>query len=238
MTDLVDVTVPTNDDWEMPAVVATPDDDEAHPGVLVVHDLLGVSDDMRRIAARLAASGYVVLVPDFFGPGHRVPCVMRAVLALKRGHGAPFSRLADAHAYLADRPDVAGHSTAVVGFCIGGGFAVLYTPHSEAQAVAVFYGDVPRDIEKLRGMPGCVAGYGGRDRIFAPHGRRLREHLTALRVERDIVEYPSAGHGYMNDHDHLLARLSGWTPMATGFDTDAAEDSWERMLSFFAEHLR
>jgi dienelactone hydrolase len=41
----------------------------------------------------------------------------------------------------------------------------------------------------------------------------------------------------MSQHDGLMARVSPWTPMHTGFDPDASEDAWGRVLAFFGEHL-
>lgn len=238
MSEVERVSIATDDGTPVPALLARPRTAaQPGPGVLVVHDLLGLSADMERIAARFAQEGYVALVPDFFGPGARLPCVVRAVASLRRGGGAPFERLRAAHDHLAGLAEVDPARTGVVGFCIGGGFAVLYAPRSDARAVATFYGDVPRSAEPLRGIPPCVAGYGGRDRIFAPQGRRLAGHLTELGVEHDVKEYPRAGHAYLNQHTGVLVRVAAHSPMAAGFDPEAAADSWDRMLGFFARHL-
>lgn len=207
------------------------------PGLLLVHDIVGLSEDAERIAGRLADSGYTVLVPDHLGPGMLVPCVVRAVASLRRGSGEGFDRLAAGWDHLGTLPGVDPARRAVVGFCLGGGFALLWAARSDARAVAAFYGDVPTDAEALSGIPPCVAGYGGRDLVFARQGRRLRRHLESLGVEHDLKEYPHAGHAYMNRHDNLLMRLSAIGPMRSRYDEDAAEDSWTRMLGFLETHL-
>jgi carboxymethylenebutenolidase len=125
----------------------------------------------------------------------------------------------------------------VAGFCMGGGFALLYAARAPLGAAATFYGDVPKRADDLRGVCPIVAGYGGRDRIFAEPGRRLDRLLAELDVERDVVHYPDAGHSYMNRHTGLLAHMGAVTPMRAGYDEAAAEDSWRRMLAFFARHL-
>lgn len=211
--------------------------DGSSRGILLLHDLLGLTADIRRIGQRFTRHGYVVLVPSYFGSGPQVSCVVRAVTALRRGSGRPFDRLRQAHDHLAGLPEVDPRRVGVVGFCIGGGFAVLWAARSEASAVATFYGDVPKDAQALRGIPSCVAGYGGRDRIFAPHAQRLREHLDGLGLEHDIKVYPQAGHAYLNQHEGLMPRLAGWSPTAARYEETAAEDSWRRMLAFFDEHL-
>jgi carboxymethylenebutenolidase len=236
-SDVRRIEVPTPD-GALPTLVASPRlDATPGPGLLLVHDVLGLSDDVSAISRRLAGDGFVVSVPGYFGEGRLVPCVVRAMRTLRRGHGPHFARLQAAWDHLRSLPEVDPDRIGVVGFCLGGGFALLWGARADATAVACFYGDVPRDPDALRGLPPCVAGYGGRDLVFARQGRRLRSHLERLGVEHDVVEYPAAGHAYLNRHDHLLMRLSGWGPTRAGYDPAAAEDSWQRMLSFFAVHL-
>lgn len=226
----------------VPCLLAEPPRAGAQPssagsGVLLVHDLLGPGEDMARVAERLADAGHVVLVPGYFGPGLLLPCVARAVRSLRRGSGEQFGRLQAAWEHLGSLSVVDPARRGVVGFCLGGGFALLWASRSDARSVATFYGDVPKDIRALRGIPPCVAGYGGRDRVFAPQGRRLVRHLEELGVEHDVVEYPDAGHAYMNRHDHVLMRLSALGPTRAGYDERAAEDSWRRLLAFLSTHL-
>ncbi len=237
MTDTMEqVTLPTGESFG--CHVARPAlSGEQRPGLLLIHDLLGITTDLERIAGRLAKAGYVTLAPDYFGSGPRPLCVVRAITTLKRGRGTAFDRLRAAHEHLAGLPDVDAARTGAVGFCLGGGFALLWSARNDVQAVANFYGDVPRDLESLRNIPPCVAGYGGRDKIFAPQGRRLERHLIDSGIDHDVKEYPKAGHAYMNQHDGALMWLSGHSPMAAGFDPAASADSWDRMLAFFGKHL-
>jgi carboxymethylenebutenolidase len=118
VSDVERVSISTDDGAPMPAILARPGPHGGgRPGVLVIHDLIGLSADMERIAARFAQEGYVALVPDFFGPGARLPCVVRAVASLRRAGGAPFDRLRAAHDHLAGLPAVDAARTGVVGFC-------------------------------------------------------------------------------------------------------------------------
>ena len=126
--------------------------------------------------------------------------------------------------------------TAVVGFCIGGGFALLYAAGNAVSVVAPFYGDVPQDAEALQGICPVIGGYGDRDQIFAPQGRRLVQHLETLDVDHDIKFYPDAGHSYMNKLEGL-AKLARWSPMRAEFDDSAESDSWQRLFGFLERHL-
>jgi carboxymethylenebutenolidase len=120
---------------------------------------------------------------------------------------------------------------------MGGGFALLYAVRAPLGAAGVFYGDVPKTAEELRGVCPVVAGYGGSDRFFAGQGRRLEAHLAALGVPHDVRIYPDAGHSFMSRHTGLLATISAYGPMAVGFDPEAEADSWARMAAFFRSHL-
>jgi carboxymethylenebutenolidase len=151
--------------------------------------------------------------------------------------------IADVHAAreaLADRPEVDAARVAVAGFCQGGGFALVAGTRPGFSAAAVNYGMVPSDRSALDGLCPVVASYGAKDHIVgAKMAERLERHLTALGVPHDVKTYDQAGHSFFSQVDGWqgwLARVP--TPMAVGYDEQAAEDGWRRMLAFFEEHVR
>ncbi|GIW18669.1 MAG: carboxymethylenebutenolidase [Tepidiforma sp.] len=234
------VAVPGPGGRPMPAFLALPASAEAAPvpGVLVLHEIFGLNDDIRAQARRAASLGYAALAPDLLAAlGPRPFCLVRAFRDLARGEGRAFDALDAARAWLAAHPAVDSSRLGVLGFCMGGSFALLMAARAPLRAAAVFYGAVPKDRAALEGVCPVVAGYGGRDRLFAPQGRRLQQHLAALDTPHDVVIYPAAGHSFMNRHDGVAARLGAWGPMKVGYDPAAAEDSWRRIAAFFAEHL-
>ena len=85
-----------------------------------------------------------------------------------------------------------------------------------------------------------VASYGARDRVVGRKmAERLESHLQALGVPHDVKTYDGAGHSFFSQVDGWqgwLARMP--SPMAVGYDEQAAEDGWRRMLGFFDEHVR
>ncbi len=219
------------------AYVAWPNARGPHPGVLILHELLGLNQDIKRIANRFAAEGYLAMAPDYFGPGFRLGCIVRCVRSLHSGEGPAFDRLASAQQWLSTQTEVDPNKLGVVGFCMGGGFAVLHAVRSDVHVVAEYYGDVPDDVEKLQGIPPCFAGFGDRDSVFASKAQKLRGHLEYLGVDHEVISYPNAGHSFMSQNDGVLAWLGAKGPMNVGYDPTAAEDSWSRMLAFFSLHL-
>jgi carboxymethylenebutenolidase len=204
------------------------------PALLVMHEIFGVNDDIRRIARRFAENGYLAAVPDLMAGGWHLGCVLRAARDLRAGGGSSVAVLEALVSHLEARPEIG--KVGVVGFCMGGGFALLLGTRERVGAAGVFYGDVPPDDRLARACP-IVGGYGGRDRVFAAQGRRLITTLDALGKEHDVRIYEDAGHSYMNDAGHPMLAMLTRPFMAVGYDPLAAEDSWRRMLAFFAQHL-
>lgn len=207
------------------------------PGVLVLHEIFGLTDDIRRITRRFAAAGYIALAPDLYSAGTKALCVVRAVRAMRSGRGAPLVQLDRAVAFLRNLSGVDEARIGVAGFCMGGGFALWTALRSPMKVAAPYYGDVPSEDE-LRGICPVVAGYGARDAIFAPKGRALKRRLDRVGVPNDVRIYENAGHSYMSRHEPGLVRSIGAKgPMKASYEHAAAEDSWQRMLAFFEAHL-
>jgi carboxymethylenebutenolidase len=223
----------------MRAHLALPAGSGARPGVVVLHETFGLNADIRRLANRFADSGYAALAPDLFDrPGVRAICIAKTMLSLRTRTGPVFTDIDLAREFLAARPEVIGERIAIAGFCLGGGFALIAALQGPYRAAAPYYGEVPKDIKQLEGICPVVAGYGGEDRLFAPHGRRLARHLDALGVEHDVKVYADAGHSFMSQHEQtFFVRLAARGPMRVGYDETASEDSWRRMLTFFERHV-
>jgi carboxymethylenebutenolidase len=205
------------------------------PGVVVVHEALGLNDDIRAKADRFASRGCLVLAPDLFSVGRRPLCVAAAFRALFTGAGPALDVLDAARAELAGRPDCTGR-VGVVGFCMGGGFALLAAPRPGVSAVAANYGQLPRDPAGFfRGACPVVASYGGKDRMLRGAAAKLEAALEANGVAHDVKEYPEASHSFMTAYH---GGLGAWARVAgIGLHAPAADDAWRRIDAFLDRHL-
>jgi carboxymethylenebutenolidase len=217
--------------------LAVPDGPGPWPGVVVIHEALGLNDVARRQADRLAAAGYLALIPNLFSDGGAARCLVGTVRALLQGRGKPVADIDAARTYLLAHPDCTGR-VGVIGFCMGGGFALVVANRGWDVASAN-YGQLPRHLdEALRGACPLVGSYGAKDAYLRNAGPKLARALDRLGVENDVKVYPDAGHAFLNDRyfgpapTHALQRI-----LHVGPEPEAAADAWQRIEAFFVEHL-
>jgi carboxymethylenebutenolidase len=217
--------------------LASPPGTGPWPAVVMIHEIFGLDDVMRGHADRLAELGYLTLAVDLFTAGGTARCLVSTMAAMLRGRGRAFADICAARDYLASSTDCTG-KIGVIGFCIGGGFALL-NASAGYDAAAVNYGQLPRHLdETLAGACPIVASYGGRDPSLRGAAARLEAALDHAEVARDVKEYPAASHAFLNDTEtgprflRPLLRVAGIGP-----EPDSAEDAWKRIERFFATHL-
>jgi carboxymethylenebutenolidase len=217
--------------------VVRPVDEGPWPGVVMLHEVFGLDDIVRRQAERLAAVGYVVYVPDLLGDGLKILCVRAAFRALTSHTGRPFEVIEATRQQLLARPDSNG-KVGVIGFCMGGGFALLLAARG-FDASSVNYGMVPKELDEvLDGACPIVASYGERDGLFK-QVPRLEAGLVTHGVEHDVKTYPTAGHAFLSDAEGGPVLLRPLMKIGhVGPDPVAAADAWERIETFFAARLR
>jgi carboxymethylenebutenolidase len=219
------------------AYLATPSGTGPWPGVVMIHEVFGLDDVMRRHADRLADLGYLTVAVDLFSAGSRLRCLVGTMTAMLRGRGRAFADIAAARDYLTQSTACTG-KIGVIGFCIGGGFALL-TAADGYSAAAVNYGQLPRHLDTVV-VDACpiVASYGGRDPSLRGAARRLDTVLTDAGVPHDVKEYPRASHAFLNDAEagprvlRPLFRVAGIGP-----EPGSAHDAWQRIADFFSAHL-
>jgi carboxymethylenebutenolidase len=226
-------------DTRIPVHQSRPSGDGPWPGVVVVHDALGMTSDLRAQADWLASHGFLAVAPDLYHRGGRLRCMFSTLRSLAAGHGQVFEDLEVTRSWLAVRPECTGR-VGIIGFCMGGNLALMLACSGRYESASVNYGDISGDSypDLAQACP-VVGSYGGRDRSLRDTPARLERALEDHGVDHDIVVYPNAGHGFLNDHrgeTPLWALVAGWYAN-TGYDEAAADAARKRIVAFFDEHL-
>lgn len=236
------LTIPV-DGGAMPVLLTRPTGAGSWPGIIIVHEIFGLSDYIHDVAGRLAAEGYATLAPDLFweiGP----PPDFSDRASFMRFRGSMDDRrllasLDAAVAHLTEQPFVTSGRLGIIGFCMGGYYALLETARNGAiTACADFYGGplvlsetsatrplAPLDAAQEIHVP-FLGLFGEADQgIPVEQVRRLEGVLQAAGAPTEIHTYPGAEHAFHNN--------TGQRYHAT-----AAEDAWQRTLQFFATYLQ
>lgn len=220
--------------------VASPSSPHPWPGVLVISDAMGMSTDLRNQADWLAEKGYLAAAPDLYYWGGRLRCMFTVMLQALKREGDVWADFETIRSWLVDHEQSTG-KVGVIGFCLGGGFALVLAGLGDYDASSVNYGDVPKDaLQLLADACPIVGSYGALDALKkAPV--RLEESMTELGIPHDVKVYPDAGHSFLNDHDP--DEVPAWAIIAgklsrSEYHDPSAQDARRRIVDFFDTHLR
>ena len=235
---LTDISIPLEGDDQLQGVLAAPEGKGPFPAVVMVHEVFGIDESMRSQITRMASAGYLVLMPDLFSRGGMRKCLKATFRALVDGTGQAYVDVEAAKQLLLARPDCTG-KVGVVGFCMGGGFA-LQLVSKGYDAAAVNYGQAAKDLDaQLVGSCPIVASFGGKDLSLKGAGPKLEAALTKAGIPHDVKVYPDASHAFMNPTQAGPKVLRPLMNTVVGFKPrpDDAADAWSRIEAFFGEHL-
>lgn len=218
--------------------LALPDGEGPWPGVVVVHEIFGLDANSRAHADRLASLGYVALAIDLYSAGGARRCLVATMRSVLRGSGRAFTDIETARLALLARGDVT-ERLGIIGFCMGGGFALLTGDADRYSAASVNYGMLPKDLDSTAILCPVVGSYGGQDRSLRGAAADLGAVLERHGVEHDVKEYPEVGHSFLNELPtgprpmQPLFRVLGVAP-----ESSVISDAWGRIDAFFDAHLR
>jgi len=206
--------------------LVTPDGTGPHPGVVVIHEVYGLDDQIKEICQRFAAVGYAALAVDLFTDRNRAVCMTRYMAGMLLGSVNRYgvSDLKSALTYLAKNRAIDANRLGAIGFCMGGSFAVAWAcTDSRLKAIAPFYAVNPRPLDVVSRLCPVVGSYPEND-FTARAGRTLDVELGKYGIAHDIKTYPGAEHSFVNT-------------ASKAYNQAAAEDSWTRVMKFFGDQI-
>lgn len=230
-----DVTISTPR-GQMRAWLAEPAIAGRMPGVIVLHDVGGMSQDHRDQAQWLADAGFLALAVDLYYLGGMLKCLRAMARDLIARSGPTFDDVEACRQWLAALPGCTG-KVGVIGFCMGGGFALLLVSEHGFSAASINYGGkLPPDVDDfLYAACPVVGSYGGKSWWEQGVADNLERALSRALVPHDVKEYPEAGHSFMNNKQQLWFKLLRWATIA--YDEPAAMDARRRIAALFHLHL-
>ena len=204
------------------------------PGVLVIQEWWGLDDDLKKMADKIAAAGFVALAPDLYHgqvAGH-TEMDKAAQLMNTMPPDRAARDMSGAIDYLAGRSDVTGKGIGVVGFCMGGmlSFIIAANRGDKVKAVVPFYGfpqgPMEPDWSKLTaGVSGHMAE---NDSFFPPDkAKALEEKLRKMGKDCTLTVHKGTGHAFMGPHNALGT-----------LDEKLAAQIWPDVTAFLRKQLQ
>jgi carboxymethylenebutenolidase len=221
------VTYPSGKDT-LTGYLATPEKPGTHPVIILIHEWWGLNDWVKEQGQKFASLGYDVLAVDLY----RGKVASTPDEAHELSRGVPQDRamkdLQAAYDYMEARKDITKDRIAVVGWCMGGGYAVEFAVHQpRLSGVVVNYGSLPTDPNDLQQIaPPILGSFGADDKGITPADvHAFEDSMKKLGKYVEIKIYPGAGHAFENPNN------------TNGYRPDAAADAWQRTTIFLRKSI-
>jgi carboxymethylenebutenolidase len=184
------------DAHELDAYLAEPKG-KAKGGIVVVQEIFGVTNHIKRVADQFAAKGYKVIAPAMFDRVERNVTLDYSEIEKGRGYMQRLqwpNTLADVDAALSEARSAG--NVALVGYCWGGTVAHVAASALDLDAAVSYYGGgVAKMLDKKPQCP-IMYHYGDQDAsIPLPDIEKIKK----ANPESPLHVYPGAGHGFNCD---------------------------------------
>lgn len=213
------------DGQQLGAYLAHPDF-EPIAGLVVVQEIFGVNDHIRRVADGWAKDDFLVAAPALFDRiepnaelGYEGADMQRAMSFIPRLNMEKC--LEDVSAAVDYVAKATGKKVGVVGYCLGGTLAWLAATRLPVQAAVGYYGG--RISQYADEQPQCpvMLHFGRQDMHILPEEIH-QVHRAHPEVE---IHWYEAGHGFNRD-------------VGASYNAEAAASARDRSLRFLKEHLQ
>jgi carboxymethylenebutenolidase len=202
------------------------------PGVVVIQEWWGLTDQIKGVADKLAKGGYRALVPDLY----RGKVTLEAKEAEHLMSGLNFGDAAgqDVRGAVQHLKATGSKKAGVTGFCMGGALTLLAAVNvPEADASVAWYGFPPLEYVDASKIKAPLLGHYALDDQFFPIAKvdELEKKLREAKVKFEFHRY-KAKHAFANEtaNERKLPPLE--------YNPQAAELAWKRTMAFLDQHVR
>ncbi|RKR74434.1 dienelactone hydrolase family protein [Frondihabitans australicus] len=243
-------TIQLDNDGPFDVYLASPPDGvPVKGGLVVIHEIWGLVDQIRGVADRFAAEGWVVAAPDILSRGGITPELGEELAAIRAGDdeeakNAAQTRMREASTprnspeygvwavaslqkvldHLDQQAGCTGH-LAVTGFCFGGSYSfALAAADPRVKAAVPFYGSPPETSDLSKIQAPILAFYGDEDTRLIEGLPEVTAGMAAAGVDFTPTVYAGTGHAFFNERN----------PHA--YNAEYAAQAWDAARAFLDEH--
>ncbi len=207
--------------------LAMPDTDEENlPGVILIHEVWGLNDNMKEMAEELASHGYVALAVNLYGTDAATTIDEGRQLMSSYYPQKGVDNMSGAVDYLQENYGV--QKIGSIGWCFGGGQSLeLALNNPNMDATVIYYGRLTTDQERLSSISWPILGiFAGLDTGITPETvNEFEKALDDLGIQNEIHIYPNVNHAFAN-------------PYGERYAPEETKDAWEKTLAFFEATLK
>ncbi len=218
------VSITTADGRRVSGALARPAAAKA-PVIVLVHEWWGLNDQIKAVAADFAGQGYMALALDLMGGTvAQTPAEASALVQSVD----PMAATETVAAWLNWGHSAEGGNgrVGIVGWCYGGGFALLGSTRAPADATVIYYGKCDLPAERLARLKGPVLGH------FGTQDPRMNHEMVG-KFEAAMKQDGKEETVYWYDAPHAFAN-----PTGANYHKAETQLAWQRTLDFFAKNLK
>jgi dienelactone hydrolase len=212
---------------------------DKRPGVLIVHDWMGVGPFVQHRAEEVAKLGYVAFAADIYGKAVRPKSQEEAgAQAGKYKNNRPLlrARAGAALNVLKDNPHVDGNRLAAMGYCFGGTTVLeLARSGADIRGVVSFHGGLETpNMDDAKAIKCPVLAMTGADDPHVPPEQiaAFEGEMRLAKIDWQLIVYGNAVHSFTNPE------AGNDNSKGAAYNEKADKRSWEAMKRFLAEIFR
>src|ERR687898_1570448 len=204
---------------------------ELMPAVIIIHEWLGLNENIKNQADLLAKEGYVVLAVDLYGGEVATDSnrAMELTSSVRNNSASAIDNLQSAVNYIKLLEMVDGSRIASLGWCFGGDWSLqlaLNSSENPLAATIVYYGRPVTDTASLSSISWPILGiFGDQDQVIPVESvKQFAAALNASGITNEIYLYEGVGHAFAN-------------PSGDNYAPKETADAWQKTIGFLGEYL-